>query len=169
MKCHSIAMDPAPTPQVKCPPRARAGPELGDTECESRSSCRALVLDLENLAFEPQASIALCDGHILRRPLQDGVLNYNRSSPRIAQIQNTVGRARAYARARHLATHRLPGGAGAPARVNMHTPLSGSRGAGPGAAHAAAPPGPRGRPLYISHRVPGRGARRTPPARRPLP
>ena len=56
----------------------------GDTESEPRSSCRAI--DLGNLPFEQQAPIALCDDHILIRPLQDRVLN--RSSARIAQIQN---------------------------------------------------------------------------------
>ena len=37
----------------------------GDTESESRSSCRVLDLDLGNLPFEHQAPIALCDDHIL--------------------------------------------------------------------------------------------------------
>ena len=60
----------------------------GDTESEPRSSCRALDLDLENLPFEHQAPIALCDDHILIRPLQDPQLN--RSSSRIARIQTAV-------------------------------------------------------------------------------
>ena len=57
-------------------------------ESESRSSCRVLDLDVGDPPFEQQAPIALCDDHILRRPLQDPRLN--RSSPRIARIQNAV-------------------------------------------------------------------------------
>ena len=61
----------------------------GDTKSEPRSCCRALDLDLGGLPFEHQAPITLCDDHILIRPLQDPQLN--RSSPRIARIQNAVG------------------------------------------------------------------------------
>ena len=60
----------------------------GDTESESRSSCQVLDLDLGNCPFEHQAPIALCDDHILKMPLQDPQLN--RSSSRIARIQNAV-------------------------------------------------------------------------------
>ena len=66
----------------------------GDTELESesRSSCRVLDLDLDNLPFEHQAPIPLCDDRILIRPLQDPRLD--RSSPRIARIQTDVPMAR---------------------------------------------------------------------------
>ena len=62
----------------------------GDTESDFRSPCRGLDLDLGGLPFKHQAPIAraLCDDHILIRPLQDPRLN--RSSSRIARIQTAV-------------------------------------------------------------------------------
>ena len=77
----------------------------GDTESDFRSSCRGLDLDLGNLPFEHQAPIALCDDHILIRPLQDPRLN--RSSSRIARIQTAV---RSLIAAVLAAAARRPGG-----------------------------------------------------------
>ena len=58
------------------------------TESASRSSCRVLDLDLGNLPFEHQPPVALCDDHILMRPLKDPRINRSSPTSRIARIRN---------------------------------------------------------------------------------